>query len=193
MLSCAVPCETSQRVTVRPRAARAPDVRVPRLVRSSILAQHRAIEELLASIERLLSAAGRGEPFASFVGRELATLTGELGSELRAHLSYENRFLLATLRSIDGGCERAEQVYAEHREQRDRIDGLMRRLCTPSTSDAELMAAMRAFVRELRADMAREERGILAEPAFRANAIEPCEPAHGPLCGGTTAGARTLQ
>ena len=158
--------EVASVAVVRPRSAPAPEPGVLGRVREGILAQHRAIERILSCIDSLVRQAELGDAFTSFVAPKLAQLTGDLSAELRAHLSYENRYLLPTIRVLDGSAERSERIYAEHLEQRDRVDELMRLLCTPSTADSVLVEVVSEFASELRSDMEREERGILAEAAL---------------------------
>jgi hypothetical protein len=82
--------------------------------------------------------------------------------QFREHLALEDRFLAHALRRAGrAGRERAEQLDADHREQRELLDYILNGVRDQSRPAAVLAAEWRSLVELLLDDMAQEELTIL--------------------------------
>jgi hypothetical protein len=72
------------------------------------------------------------------------------------------------LREADGwGDERAARVSAEHAEQRQRMEVLLRHLADLDEPAAWIAAELATLVRDLLVDMEHEEQAVLSEDLLR--------------------------
>lgn len=109
----------------------------------------------------VLAAAGHAS-----LERALA-LGHELRREFNAHLDLEDRLLVPALRDGDAWGEiRAQQVAAKHGELRQELQALPLHESCPLDPCA-LAARLIAVIEALRADMAREEHGVLTPELLR--------------------------
>jgi hemerythrin-like domain-containing protein len=153
-------------------------------VRIRILSDHGQLRGLLDQLDqqafRVAQGAGEGAILLRALGLQLLGRFSE-------HLALEDRFLVPALRRAGpAGRERAEQVGADHREQRELLDYLLDKVRDPSRPAAVLAAEWRSLVELLLDDMAQEELTILEEvrdPSRRPGV--PREPARAPQAPGS--------
>jgi hypothetical protein len=127
-------------------------------LRRRILAEH---EELRGAIAKVIAARDPAR---------LAFATEALLDRLSEHIDHEDRALEPVLREIDAwGPERARGLREGHAAQRLEIAKLRAELAT--APGAGLDWAVRHFVNELMADMAAEERDMLAASVLRDDSI----------------------
>ena len=127
-------------------------------LRRQILAHH---AELRAAIARVATAE---EP------AKLALATSALCDLVADHLSYEDEALEPVLRAIDAwGPERARRLRQDHAEQRVRLAELRREVATAPA--LALAREVQPFLEALLADMAAEERDVLAPSLLRDDTI----------------------
>ena len=129
-------------------------------VRIRILSDHEYLRGLLDEVDqqafRVAKGAGEGVGMLRALGLQLLGRFSE-------HLTLEDRFLAPALRRAGpAGRERAEQLGADHREQRELLDYLLDKVRDPSRPAAVLAAEWRSLVELLLDDMAQEELTILA-------------------------------
>lgn len=130
-------------------------------VRRRILEEHESLRRLLDDVDRqacrVAGGAEEGVGLLRVLGRQLLRRFSE-------HLAREDRCLAPALRRAGpAGCERADQLDADHREQRELLDYLLDKVRDPTRPAPVLAAEWRSFVELLLDDMAREEREILTE------------------------------
>jgi iron-sulfur cluster repair protein YtfE (RIC family) len=130
-------------------------------LRERILSDHERLRGLLDEVDRqafrVARAAGQGADELRALGLQLLTQFGE-------HLALEDRLLAPALRRAGSvGRERAEELDADHREQRELLGYLLEKLRDPSRPAAVLAAEWTSFVELLHDDMNREELAILTE------------------------------
>jgi iron-sulfur cluster repair protein YtfE (RIC family) len=137
----------------------------PSEVRRRVLADH---ERLRRDVEQIESFAreileGLRMPISA-----LRAKAKDLVARLRAHMQWEESYLLPALREADAwGAERAEHLVRDHREQRDRLDFVVERL-DDSTRPAELVAQDVVHLVDLLCeDMLVEEQEFLDERVLR--------------------------
>jgi hemerythrin-like domain-containing protein len=129
-------------------------------VREQILEQHAELREMLAGLEPLVK---RFEPGSRMVAEELCERGLALYEKLAAHLDLEDDLLVAALRAVrEGGQERAEDLAAEHREQRELLEFLIGRLTRECRPTSLVARELRSFIDCLREDMDDEEATLLA-------------------------------
>jgi len=128
-------------------------------LRERILRDHERLRALLDEVDRqAIQAAGESAEAAD----GLRALGLQLLSRFSEHLALEDRVLAPALRRAGvAGRERAEQLDADHREQRELLDYLLTKLRDPSRPAAVLATEWCSFVELLLDDMAHEELTIL--------------------------------
>jgi len=132
----------------------------PSEVRSRVLEDHADLRVLLDAVEDLAVRAQSGRRAAINGLRE----RGEaLAYRLRDHLALEDEHLLPLVHKERGGTV-AEQLSAEHRDQRMVIEFILERLDDSSRPTHLLVREISTFAELLRADMAHEEEDLLQEP-----------------------------
>jgi len=141
-------------------------------VRERILSDHEYLRGLLDEVDRQAFRVARGAGEGVGMLRALGLYLLKRFSE---HLALEDRLLAPALRRAGpAGCERAERLDADHREQRDLLDYLLDKVRDPSRPGAVMAAEWRSFVELLLDDMAQEELTILErEPLVGRLEIEP--------------------
>lgn len=128
-------------------------------VRRRILSDHEHLRGLLDEVDqqalRVAKGAEEGVGMLRALGLQLLT-------QLSEHLAVEDRYLAPALRRAGpAGCERAEQLGADHREQRVLLDYILAGLRDQSRPAAVLAAEWRSLVELLLEDMAQEELTML--------------------------------
>ena len=137
-------------------------------VRDEILAEHELIRAVLGAVDRLAKAleAGRGEV------DELREQALVLHRRLRAHLDFEDDFLVPAVREADAwGEERARQLGEDHTEQRELLEYVLRQLVDRDRVPLLLCRTMRSFVEVVLEDMAHEESGLLRDDILRDDVV----------------------
>jgi hypothetical protein len=128
-----------------------------REVRLQILEEHRALRETLVVVEGLCARLEGGDLEAAAVLRDCGRT---LYHRFAAHLVLEDHVLLPAIRDI-AGEESAEQLVAEHREQRELLGYLLGRLAHPGRPALLLAQELRQFAALLEEDMRHEEETLL--------------------------------
>ena len=146
-------------------------------VRIRILSDHEFLRGLLNELDQQAFRVAQGAEEGVIMLRALGL---KLLRRFSEHLALEDRFLAPALRRAGpAGRERAEQLGADHREQRELLDYLLDKVRDPSRPAAVLAAEWRSLVELLLDDMAQEEITILEEvrdPSSRSGASEVREP-----------------
>lgn len=137
----------------------------PSEVRERVLEDHARLRELLSELQQLAGRVLEGQ-------RELESQLRTQGQLLRerflAHLDMEDRYLVPALRETVGwGEERAARVSAEHAEQRQRMDVILRHLVDLEEPAEWIAAELATLVRDLLMDMEHEDRAVLSEDLLR--------------------------
>lgn len=128
-------------------------------VRQRILTDHEHLRGLLDEVDRQALGVAQGTENAVVL---LRTLGLQLLTRFSEHLALEDRVLAPALRRAGpGGREQAEQLDADHREQRVLLDYILGGLRDRSRPAAVLATEWRSLVELLLADMAEEELTIL--------------------------------
>ena len=128
-------------------------------VRERVLRDHEYLRVLLDEVDRQAFRASRGAKGGAGMLRALGL---HLLKRFSEHLALEDRLLAPALRRAGpAGCERAERLDADHRDQRDLLDYLLDKVSDPSRPAAVLAAEWRSFVELLLDDMAQEELTIV--------------------------------
>jgi len=127
--------------------------------RKGILFQHQQIRTLLDQAHRIAESALDG--VAEACGA-VASAIGDIRSTMEVHLAFEERVLIPLLRDDPPvGLERADRLLDEHRRQRQMLTTLHAE--ARAAPQLPTLAAKLAFLATwLRADMAEEERSLLA-------------------------------
>lgn len=138
---------------------------LPSQVRRTILDDHRWLRALLADTDEIARRVLEGDHALAGRLRERAVAMRE---RFLGHLRLEESHLVPALRDADDwGEERAALLQAEHAEQRERFAALLDALQQPRAHPGALAADVRALVRDLVADMEKEERTLLADTVLR--------------------------
>jgi hypothetical protein len=139
----------------------------PSVVRATILAQHVVLRERLNGALRVTTSALEGEP----EGVSLSAIVRDLRDRFRAHLAFEERWLVPLLRDADGwGPERVSALLEEHARQRAELDTLIEGI--EAGWDAQRLAlATRSLVSDLLIDMEHEERSCVSEELVRDDVV----------------------
>lgn len=137
----------------------------PSQIRRRILRDHQALRGNLSSLEALSKQ-------VLDEGRLLAgplRLQGEaLLSQLCDHMDWEDLHLRPALRVADvSGEKRAEQFAAEHREQREMLGYVLKRIQDTNAPPVILARGLLDLVKVLRQDMEEEESLFLDERLLR--------------------------
>jgi len=141
-----------------------------RRVRERILSDHESLRGLLEEVDQQAFQVGRGAEEG--VGR-LRPLGLQLLRQFSEHLALEDRLLAPALRRAGpAGRERAEQLDADHREQRELLDYLLDKVRDRSRPATVVAADWRNFIELVLDDMAQEEATILER-----GMLEGCVPA----------------
>jgi hypothetical protein len=128
-------------------------------VRERILSDHEYLRGLLDEVDQQAFRVAQGAEEG--VGR-LRALGLQLLSRFSEHLGLEDRSLAPALRHAGpAGRDRAEQLDADHREQRELLEYVLDKLRDPRRPGAVLAAEWRSLVELLLDDMAHEELTIL--------------------------------
>jgi len=130
-------------------------------VRIRILSDHEYLRGLLNELDQLAFRVAQGAEEGVIMLRALGLRLLRRFSE---HLAVEDRFLVPALRRAGpAGRARADQLGADHREQRELLDYLLDKVRDRSRPAAVLAAEWRSLVELLLDDMAQEELTILGE------------------------------
>ena len=140
----------------------------PSEVRRRILDDHDRLRGDLDRLEATLSQAfAKGAPAAS-----LRLDAGALLARLRAHMHWEESYLLPALREADAwGVERADALIRDHREQRELLAFVDTRLRDEAKPAALLVRDIEQLIALLRDDMRDEEMELLDERVLRDDVI----------------------
>jgi len=138
-------------------------------VRRRILTDHQRLRRDLERLERLANQIRQGLPIPLAMLREDIE---RLFVWLRAHMEWEESYLLPALREADAwGAERGERLIRDHREQRELLDFLVARL-RDATRPAEIVVGdVCHLVELLREDIREEEQELLDERVLRDDVV----------------------
>lgn len=137
-------------------------------VRQQVLAQHAALRDLLRRVLDTTTLTLRGDDEAA---QEMDRIVREFRTRFRAHLGYEERFLVPVLAEVDiWGPQRVADLLNEHVNQRAELDTLIEGI-ESGWNPHHLAVATRALVTELLADMEEEERGCLSAELLRDDVV----------------------
>jgi hemerythrin-like domain-containing protein len=141
----------------------------PSEVRRRVLGDHERLRQDVEQIEGLAKEILEGLRMPISALRAAAK---DLVVRLRAHMHWEESYLLPALREADAwGAERAQHLVRDHREQRDLLDFIVARL-DDSTRPAEIVAQdVVHLVDLLREDMRVEEQEFLDERVLRDDVV----------------------
>ena len=130
-------------------------------VRTRVLHDH---SELRKRLDRIDDLSDRFEKEGAEIGEELRECSAALYEIFSAHLALEDAHLVPALEALPGtGPTLANRLVREHKEQRELILFLLRRL-EDETRPTTLMAReVKGFADYLRTDMAYEESVLLKE------------------------------
>ncbi len=138
-------------------------------VRRRVLEDHSHIRRLLEKLEELVALYEKGDASVREPLRERGL---ELHDFLCEHLDREDVILAPALLEADAwGEERAQQLAAEHREQRELLAFILDRLRDAERPTALLARELRAFADILRIDMQHEEETELSEAILRDDTV----------------------
>jgi iron-sulfur cluster repair protein YtfE (RIC family) len=137
----------------------------PSSVRTCMLEQHRALAEKLDHVQQAaaaLAAAGHAS-----VERAIA-LGHELCREIAEHIEIEDRLLVPALRDVDAWGEiRAQQLSQKHGQTQQELQALQLDEHHCPLEPCALAARLIAVIEALRADMMREQQGLLTPEVLR--------------------------
>jgi iron-sulfur cluster repair protein YtfE (RIC family) len=137
----------------------------PSEVRRRVLADHERLRRDLERLEGLANEILQG--LSGPVGTLRVDAEGLL-ARLRAHMHWEESYLLPALRGADAwGMERAEQLARDHREQSELLDFVVMRLRDATRPAAIVAGDVCDLVAMLREDMREEEQELLDERVLR--------------------------
>jgi hemerythrin-like domain-containing protein len=132
---------------------------IARRVRERILSDHESLRGLLDEVDQQALRVGRDVEDG---GGRLRALGLQLLRQFSDHLALEDRLLAPALRRAGPtGRELAEQLDADHREQRELLDYLLGKVRDWSRPATVVAADWRNFVELVLDDMAQEEATIL--------------------------------
>jgi acetoin utilization protein AcuB len=131
----------------------------PSQIRARILAEHQVLASMYAEVEQLAAQVVDGDGDGD-AGIALRASCRSLYRTLQRHIEIENAVLGPALRDTDAfGQQRADGLLREHERQQSVLAAAL------ATLDAAAPLAIardcRQLIRELRADMAEEERALL--------------------------------
>jgi hypothetical protein len=139
----------------------------PSEVRSRILSDHERLRGDLEALEAAVSQALDRTSTAS-----LRMDTEAFLARLRAHMQWEESYLLPALREADAwGAERADALIRDHREQRDLLTFVDTRLRDEAEPAALLARNISNLIALLREDMRHEEAELLDERVLRDDVV----------------------
>jgi hypothetical protein len=137
-------------------------------VRQRVLEQHGWLRTLLRDALDATTRTLQGELDA---GAQLAGVVHDLSGRFRAHLAYEERYLLPVLAEVDvWGPVRASKLLDEHACQRAQLETLREGIET-GWDAGRLAVATRSLVTELLLDMEEEEAGCLSADLLRDDVV----------------------
>lgn len=138
-------------------------------IRAHIFGQHDELSRLLHLANAVVGAAARGDADCR---AELPRLFDLLAGKLKHHLTFEEEHLWPALLASDrpDDVARAEQLVDDHARQRERLFSLARQFHESSGPDPALVRAFAQLEEELRSDIAEEERWLLEQTPFGAEA-----------------------
>jgi iron-sulfur cluster repair protein YtfE (RIC family) len=140
----------------------------PSEIRSRILSDHRSLRGDLDRLGALAADVREGRT-------PCVALRGDvelLFAWLRDHMRWEESYLLPALREADAwGAERADRLLGDHREQRELLEFLNRRMQDGEQPAALLVLDVVHLIELLRADMREEESDLLDERVLRDDVI----------------------
>jgi len=140
----------------------------PSQIRQRILGEHDALREMVSELAQL---AKRFDPDRAEAANELRVAGFECFEVFAAHLQTEDELLVPALESIPaGGAAMADRLRREHREQRELLDFLVRRLEDNARPTSLVVSELHNFAEYLRLDMSHEEATILREDLLRDDA-----------------------
>jgi hypothetical protein len=136
----------------------------PSSVRTCILEQHHALAQKLDHVQQ--SAAALAAAGHASLERAIA-LGRELCREFAAHIELEDRLLVPALREVDAWGEiRVQELARTHGQQQEELQALP--LSEPCPVEpCALAARLIAIIEALRADMMREQQGLLTPEVLR--------------------------
>ena len=142
----------------------------PSEVRRRVLEDHGGLRADLDRIEALAREAD--ESRVAGVTDQLRREAQRILERLRMHMEWEEQHLVPALRAADAwGEERVAQLLADHREQREILDLIVKRLRDPERPDALIAEDVSDWVAYLREDMQQEEHDLLDERVLRDDVI----------------------
>jgi hypothetical protein len=134
-------------------------------VRRRVCGDHERLRSELAQLDSLANQTLRESRGAI---AELRADAEALLARLRAHMHWEESYLLPALREADAwGAERAERLVRDHREQCQLLDFAIARLRDAARPAALVARDVIGLVALLRADMREEEAELLDERVLR--------------------------
>lgn len=140
----------------------------PSAIRSRILSDHQRLRRDLERLEALVADVRIGRtPSAA-----LRVDTEALLAWLRAHMRWEEAYLLPALREADAwGEARAERLIRDHREQRELLGFVNERVTDGTHPAALLLRDVAHLIELLRDDMRQEELELLDERVLRDDVV----------------------
>jgi iron-sulfur cluster repair protein YtfE (RIC family) len=140
----------------------------PSAIRARILSDHQGLRRDLERLEALAAEVSTGRTPST----ALRVDTEALLAWLRAHMRWEESYLLPALREADAwGNERAERLVQDHREQRELLDFLNQRIADEMQPAALLARDVAHLIALLRDDMRVEEAELLDERVLRDDVV----------------------
>lgn len=140
----------------------------PSRVRQRILDDHVRLREELASLEVAVDLL----PYEPSRSAEVADVAGRLLAELVMHTELEDAILGPALLEVDAwGTIRERSLLEHHDAQRAQLRELLHSYLRPREDPAQIAALTRAWIREVRADMEREEQDLLVASLLRDDTI----------------------
>jgi hemerythrin-like domain-containing protein len=138
-------------------------------LRARILGDHALLRGKAEVLEALALRILRGD---EDLGSALRLKGEEIQDHLVRHMGWEERELLPPLRK-SGGAKVADQISAEHSEQRERISDTLVTLQDSERRPVEVARHMVEFVRQLERDMYQEEQRVLGRDLTPTGAPSP--------------------
>ena len=127
-------------------------------IRARVIEEHQKLREIIEELESLNKRFDCDED----VGAEILEVGVGLYEVFAAHLALEDSLLAPALAEIrDEGPMLAERLVHEHREQREMLTYLLRRLEEQGRPTALVSNELRSFCEYLQRDMKHEEASIL--------------------------------
>ena len=140
----------------------------PSAVRSQILSDHERLRRDLERIEALVAEIRVERVPVSALRVDAQALI----AWLHAHMRWEEAYLLPALRDADAwGAERADQLTRDHRDQRELLEFVNRRLDDEGHPAALLVRDVEHLIALLREDIRHEESELLDERVLRDDVV----------------------